>query len=1180
MRKAKQCIMGLFVAMVSVFLLTIPVNAETVSGDYEYEEYNDGTVTITKYCGTDTEVVIPEKLDGKPVTRIEDRAFSGCTSLESVTIPDSVTELGEYAFSYCTSLKSVTIPDSVTELGERAFLDCESLKEITFPRLLTTIESEMCSGCTELVSVKLPEKLDTIHAYAFYDTEITQVSINNAECVISTTAFGRKYADSKNIINHSFTVTGIPGSGAEKFARDNGMQFVSCDGTYSRDYANVKGCYEAALKNCEASLDFLTEYYIQKFPEMSLEPMYGLPEDRAFFTQLAKQIIEEQPDVTPIEALYNWMNDNNTSVEGYEYGYPMDVYNYKAADCCGNAMLLCELIRSAGIPAVIAEGWGGDMTDIITERKLMNGEETNHAWVFVYYDGSWLLADSAMDMLIGDVQEMAKWYYTLSVDEGIMVYNDYMNTNLKDSSAYFKDGNVFGYWDYSLDLEVGSHTEEIFPENVLWHFEELSQETYRGTDEKVSFGKEGWLSNGKYVKKNGLLKNRDFLVEGDTIYYFGQNGWPYDITDLKGRFETIYNSPLITTGTRFKVISVIEDGDWNQVDEGLELDTAGYFTAVYKWDMNEPAWQQAWDSTGVLDVWIQPVYAELEELLMDASELELEVEEIRRLSVIFKPNNIKPNTAVSWSCDNPNVVALIPDNTSVSVIAVGEGTATITATCNGKTAGCKITVGKPENPGGEDDIPISGIEINALPAKTVYEPGETFDATGLIVFGHTDSGYKMAIDISQCTLAGFDASKFGSSTITVNYKGMTATFDVVVAHTLLDNEISVGMKYYYTGQAICPQPVVSYNGNTLVKGKDYTVSYGDNTNAGTGSVTVTGMGNYRGIISKEITIEAHPVLADEVKITLEEPDDGYSTPSDYICNNTKLTIGEKQLEYQKDYYISNIEYSTKKGCLANVNVTIVFMENYSGTGTWNISLPAIVLNQSEVSLLVGETYQLRVGYENYEGTPEGVIYTSDNGSVAAVDQNGRISAVGAGRAVITATKGSRTASCVVTVEKAAEDIETPPDDNENDATDKPYGDYTGLVLDGSWWCVENGEVIKDYTGLWYDQNVGWWYVENGAINFGYNGLIPYAGCWWCVAGGQVIFDYTGLWNDPYVGWWYVENGTINFGYNGLIPYADCWWCVAGGRVAFEYTGCWTDPYVGTWYVENGIINFAYGQVAQ
>ena len=92
----------------------------------------DGEVTITD-CKTSAtgELVIPDTIEGKLVTSIGDSAFAYCTSLASVTIPDSVTSIGDEAFAYSTSLTSVTIPDSVTSIGTRVFDSCTSLTSIT-----------------------------------------------------------------------------------------------------------------------------------------------------------------------------------------------------------------------------------------------------------------------------------------------------------------------------------------------------------------------------------------------------------------------------------------------------------------------------------------------------------------------------------------------------------------------------------------------------------------------------------------------------------------------------------------------------------------------------------------------------------------------------------------------------------------------------------------------------------------------------------------------------------------------------------------------------------------------------------------------------------------------------------------------------------------------------------------
>lgn len=89
--------------------------------DYMIEEIEEDGVEITKYNGNDNDVVIPSEIDGKKVIRIASRAFRGCYSLESLTIPDSVRSIGEMAFLACDSLKSVAIPASVRSIGKYAF---------------------------------------------------------------------------------------------------------------------------------------------------------------------------------------------------------------------------------------------------------------------------------------------------------------------------------------------------------------------------------------------------------------------------------------------------------------------------------------------------------------------------------------------------------------------------------------------------------------------------------------------------------------------------------------------------------------------------------------------------------------------------------------------------------------------------------------------------------------------------------------------------------------------------------------------------------------------------------------------------------------------------------------------------------------------------------------------------
>ena len=155
-----------------------------------YLTFDKKTGTVTDCDSSVTKANIPHTIKGVTVTSIGDQAFYNCTSLTSVTIPDSVTSIGDRAFRYCISLTSVTIPDSVTSIGEEAFYGCWDLTRLTIPGSVTSIDKDAFCFCSSLTSVTIPDSVTSIGDSAFYGCEsLTSVTIPDSVTSIGSCAF-------------------------------------------------------------------------------------------------------------------------------------------------------------------------------------------------------------------------------------------------------------------------------------------------------------------------------------------------------------------------------------------------------------------------------------------------------------------------------------------------------------------------------------------------------------------------------------------------------------------------------------------------------------------------------------------------------------------------------------------------------------------------------------------------------------------------------------------------------------------------------------------------------------------------------------------------------------------------------------------------------------------------------
>ena len=341
------------------------------------------------------------------VTSIENRAFWGCSSLTSVTIPNSVTNIGESAFWNCNKLTSVTIPDGVTSIEDLVFSSCYSLTSITIPNSVTSIGNRAFRSCTKLTSITIPDGVISIGNFAFSGcNELTSITIPDSVTSIGDSAF--EECRILTSISIPDSVTSIGGNVFKNCTRLKTIS-LSCKSSLKKsDFGEQANLVSAShiLKKTAAKAVTCTENGNKEYWTCEHCGKYFLSDDTnpetAKAVELSETVIPASHKLTKVEAKAPTCTEDGNK----EYWTCEHCGKYFLSDDANpetaKAVELSETItpalnhknaitRGASEPTETAPGYSGDRycpdCDTVFEKGYTYWNEDNLTWK-LYEDGT------------------------------------------------------------------------------------------------------------------------------------------------------------------------------------------------------------------------------------------------------------------------------------------------------------------------------------------------------------------------------------------------------------------------------------------------------------------------------------------------------------------------------------------------------------------------------------------------------------------------------------------------------------------------------------------------------------------------------------------------------------------------------------------------------------------------
>ena len=873
----------------------------------------------------------------KGVVVIQSNVFNNCSSLKKIRFAGNVTSIGDSSFYNCSALTNVTMNPTIAQIGRSAFFNCASLVDVPMTPEGTTalvqledIKDSVFANCRSIknVDITTAKNISAIGNSAFSScTSLKQVLVaeDGAIASIGSSAFNgctelelftSSPESEKSVFPDSIAVIGSSAFNNTSL-KDIVITAPASAAAYNVIDPNAfSNCTK--LKTADLSTANMTEVKSSTFSGDKALETVTLPQT---VTTISSNAFSE----------CNSLSSINSTVKG-EANLPEKLKTI-GSTAFSNNHNISKVIIPDSADIISTNAWNSNVKYTQTDidkgkydplREFVVGENNAN---YMSKDGVLYNKDGS-ELVIYPVRKQDE---SFTVPDGVeeIRSNAFTGTDLLKYVNVGNDlaklnANAFNRCAGLRSVNFGSNANVVFDKAAFSSLSSAHKLVFYGPEESTAQQYADKNSSILFVE-NGKMVDEIKITQGDKITAVKENGQFKLNAELYDKNGELTQDVLVWESDDLDVITVDNNGSVTPKGNGT-----AHITITAANDVSKTIEV----TIGIKDISDADVTFDSDTFAYDGT---------------AKKPKITVTDLSKQLTENRHYEVTMTDNVNV-------GTVTVTIKGVGSYTGETTRT-----------FEITGRSLEDASAELIKKQYNYTGSEITPLVAVTYKNTKLTENVDY-TLECENNVNVGTATVTVKGKGnyaqtITQTFEIVKCPAQELDIVITPESVEYDGNAKTPDVKVMHGERELEKGKEYTVAFEDNINAGEATVTVTGAGNYTGTISQSFTIEPRDINKTTVKF--DKQTFVYDGSEKYPT--VKVTDGKKTLAEGTDYYISYND-NTYAG---ETTVTISGMGNYADSKDVSFTIAPKSIENVEI-----ESEEAEYSYDGTEKTP-GVLNVID-----------------------------------------------------------------------------------------------------------------------------------------------------------------------------------------------------------